>query len=118
MYGSLTSISKQKIKQRYGEEQFVKWRRSYDCRPPPVTSFSEHYPGNEERYVNYVEDTRISFKESFIRSLAAGRLEVHKKFPKTESLKDCMDRTIPYFKSEILTAALGIVSHNPYHRIP
>ena len=76
-------------------------------RPPPVTSFSAHYPGNDDRYVKYVQDTRISLKESFIRSLSNGRLELHKKFPKTESLKDCMDRTVPFFKNEILQPAIA-----------
>tara|TARA_A100001015_G_scaffold283202_1_gene348288 strand:- start:263 stop:1051 length:789 start_codon:yes stop_codon:yes gene_type:complete len=106
MYGALTNMSKQRVKQLHGNAQFIAWRRGYTVRPPPVTSFSEHYPGNEERYVKYVKDTRISLKESFIRSLSAGRPEVHKKFPKTESLKDCMDRTIPFFKKQILEPAI------------
>ena len=88
-YGSLTSESKRKIQQKFGTTQFKLWRRGYSNRPPPVTSFSEFYPGNEERYINYVQDVRISVKESLIRSLASGKLEFHKKFPKTESLKDC-----------------------------
>jgi len=99
-------MSKNMIKQKHGETQFKLWRRGYSNRPPPVTSFSEHYPGNDERYVNYAKDTRISTKESLIRSLAAGRLELHRKYPKTESLKDCMERTIPYFKEIILEKAL------------
>ena len=107
MYGALTSISKSMVKQTYGEDQFVAWRRGYTVRPPPVTSFSEHYPGNDNRYVKYVTDTRFSLKESLIRSLSNGRMEFHKKFPKTESLKDCMDRTIPYFKKEILEPAIS-----------
>ena len=106
MYGALTNMSKQRVQQVHGNAQFVAWRRGYTVRPPPVTSFSEHYPGNEERYVKYVEDTRVSLKESLIRSLSAGRLEIHKKFPKTESLKDCMERTIPFFKNQILEPAI------------
>jgi len=43
----------------------------------------------------------ISWFETVIRSLAHGKLEVHKKFPKAESLKDCMERTIPYFLNVI-----------------
>lgn len=35
----------------------------------------------------YAKDLRISVSESFIRSLSRMRLEVHRKFPKTESLK-------------------------------
>ena len=99
-------MSKNKIKQKHGETQFKLWRRGYSNRPPPVTSFSEFYPGNDDRYRTYVKDVRISKKESLIRSLASGRLEIHNKFPKTESLKDCMERTIPYFRDEILKNAL------------
>jgi broad specificity phosphatase PhoE len=94
------------IKQKHGAAQFKAWRRGYENRPPPVTSFSEYYPGNDQRYVSYVQDTRTSVKESLIRSLAAGKFELHKKFPKSESLKDCMERTIPYFKDKILQSAL------------
>jgi hypothetical protein len=46
-------------------------------------------PGNDSRYVNYVKDVPISWFETAIRSLAAGRLEIHRDFPKAESLKDC-----------------------------
>ena len=106
MYGALTGLSKKMIKQRHGETQFKKWRRGYTNRPPPISSFSADYPGNDERYVSYVKDIRPSFSESIIRSLAHKKLEVHKKFPKAESLKDCMDRTIPYFRDVIVPASI------------
>jgi 2,3-bisphosphoglycerate-dependent phosphoglycerate mutase len=107
MYGSLTGFSKQMIKQQYGEKQFKKWRRGYDTRPPPISSFSVHYPGNDDRYVKYINDIRPSFSESLIRSLSHRRVEIHKKFPKTESLKDCMERTIPYFRNVILPGSIA-----------
>eukprot|EP01039_Chlorochromonas_danica_P000424 gene424-458_t len=81
MYGALTGLSKKMIRQIYGDEQFMKWRRGFEDAPPPISSFSSAYPGNDNRYVN----------------LAHGKFELHKKFPKSESLKDCMERTIPYF---------------------
>lgn len=96
MYGALTGLSKEMIRQRHGSKQFKLWRRSYDIRPPPVSSFSNHYPGNDDRYINNVKDIRFSLFESLIRSIAHRKLEIHRKFPKTESLKDCMDRTVPY----------------------
>ena len=95
MYGALTGLSKEMIRQRHGSKQFKLWRRSYDIRPPPVSSFSTHYPGNDDRYINNVKDIRFSLFESLIRSIAHRKLEIHRKFPKTESLKDCMDRTVP-----------------------
>jgi hypothetical protein len=46
-------------------------------------------PGNDSRYVKYVQDMPISWFESFIRSLAHGQIELHRALPKAESLKDC-----------------------------
>lgn len=45
--------------------------------------------GNDDRYMNYVQDLKISVFETLIRSLAHGKLEIHRQFPKAESLKDC-----------------------------
>ena len=59
-------------------------------------------PGNDPRYVKYVTDVEVSVFETLIRSLAHGKLEIHRNFPKRESLKDCMERTIPYFLTTIV----------------
>ncbi len=125
--GALTGLSKKMIRQIYGDDQFKKWRRGFNTPPPEISSFS-HYckslfpplllvydlqhtfididPGNDSRYVNYVKDIEISFYESLIRSLAHGKIELHRKFPKAESLKDCMDRTLPYFLNTIQPEAI------------
>ncbi|KAJ8613610.1 hypothetical protein CTAYLR_006151 [Chrysophaeum taylorii] len=97
MYGGLTGLSKKMIAQKHGEAKFKKWRRGYAERPPKTSTFSHHYPGNDERYVKYVQDIDISFRETLVRTLAEGRITVARNFPKSESLKDCMDRTIPYY---------------------
>ena len=86
---------------RTGEARFKQWRRGYTTRPPAASSFSPSYPGNDERYVRYLTDVRYSFRESLVRSLASGSLVLARKIPKAESLKDCMDRTIPFFTDEI-----------------
>ena len=101
MYGALTGLSKKMIGQRHGDAQLKQWRRSYATRPPKVSSFSQFYPGNDDRYVKFVRDMPVSYFETCIRSLAECRWQVHRKFPKTESLKDCMERTIPYFTETI-----------------
>jgi bisphosphoglycerate-dependent phosphoglycerate mutase len=59
-------------------------------------------PGNDSRYVNYVKDIPYSLFETVIRSLAEGKLQLHRDFPKCESLKDCMERTVPYYKNTIV----------------
>ncbi|KAL3913306.1 MAG: hypothetical protein SGPRY_008027 [Prymnesium sp.] len=132
MYGALTGLSKKKTRTVYGETQFKLWRRSYDTPPPAVSSFSEHYPvcahpvllhllpsspfegapvlllqGNDPRYVNNIHDVRVSLRETLIRSLERGRLCIHRKLPRSESLKDCMDRTIPYWIDAIERGAIA-----------
>ena len=107
MYGALTGMSKNMIAQKHGEEKCEKWRRSYSTRPPKISSFHSAYPGNDDRYVKYVKDIRVSVFESVIRSLAHGRLEVHRNFPKTESLSDCTKRTIPYYKNVIVPNSIA-----------
>ena len=105
MYGALTGMSKKMIAEQHGDEIFRKWRRGYDTRPPPTNSFSSVYPGNDDRYRNV--DIRYSLFETFIRSISHGRLELHRKLPKTESLKDCMSRTIPYYKNVIYPSSIA-----------
>jgi hypothetical protein len=64
---------------------------------PSLTSFpishthtyTHTHTGNDDRYMNYVQDLKISVFETLIRSLAHGKLEIHRQFPKAESLKDC-----------------------------
>jgi bisphosphoglycerate-dependent phosphoglycerate mutase len=87
--GALTGLSKKMIRQIYGDEQFMSWRRGFSTKPPPISPFSHAYPGNDIRYVKYVNDVEISLFETLIRSLAHGKLEIHRNFPKCESLKDC-----------------------------
>jgi 2,3-bisphosphoglycerate-dependent phosphoglycerate mutase len=107
MYGALTGLSKKMIRQRHGVTKFLEWRRSFDIPPPAISSFSHAYPGNDERYMNYVQDLPISIFESLIRSLAHGKPEIHRQFPKAESLKMCMERTIPYFKDVIVPQSIN-----------
>ena len=70
-------------------------------RPPRASSFSPQYPGNDDRYQRYVNDVRYSFGESIIRTISARQLVMARKVPHTESLKDCMERTIPYYVNQI-----------------
>ncbi|KAL9186189.1 hypothetical protein ACHAXT_005427 [Thalassiosira profunda] len=106
MYGDLTGLSKAMVKQRHGEKQFKAWRRGYAVNPPAVSSFSPQYPGNDIRYTKYLKDVRISLSETLIRSIESNKFSLHRKLPKSESLKDCMDRTIPYFTEQIMPEAV------------
>ena len=90
MYGALTGKSKQMIANEYGEDQLKKWRRGFKIQPPPVSSYSLNYPGNDYRRTKYVKDLRVSLSETINRSLEAKKFQIHRKFPKTESLWDCV----------------------------
>ena len=107
MYGDLTGLSKAMVKQRHGAEQFQAWRRGYAVKPPPVSSFSPQYPGNDIRYTKYLKDVRFSVSETLIRWIESKKFSLQRKLPKSESLKDCMDRTIPYFTEQIMPEAIG-----------
>lgn len=42
-----------------------------------------------------------------ILSFDSGTISIHRKLPKSESLKDCMDRTIPYYQEQIAPKAIN-----------
>lgn len=106
MYGSLTGKSKKKILNEHGEDQLKKWRRGYTIRPPKVSSYSPNYPGNDSRRAKHFKDIPISWRETINRSIEQRRVEIHRKFPKAESLKDCMDRSVPFYTERIRREAV------------
>ena len=79
-YGALQGLNKTEMAAQYGEEQVLKWRRSFDIPPDPLDESDPRWLGNDPRY----------------SSIEKG------KFPKTECLKDTVARVVPYFESEIL----------------
>jgi 2,3-bisphosphoglycerate-dependent phosphoglycerate mutase len=106
MYGALTGKSKQMIANEYGEDQLKKWRRGFKIQPPPVSSYSLSYPGNDYKRTKYVKDLRISLSETINRSWESKKLQIHRKFPKAESLWDCMQRSIPFYTQRIVPEAV------------
>lgn len=78
-YGSLQGLNKAETVQKYGEEQVLIWRRSYDIAPLPL---SEDDPRNPRFDIRYQQ---VSNKE----------------LPRTESLKDTINRILPYWKEVI-----------------
>ena len=105
--GALTGKSKKMIANIYGEDQLMKWRRGFTIKPPPTSSYSLSYPGNDYRRTKYVKDIRISLRETLFRSLEQRRIQIHRKFPKSESLKTCMDRSIPFYTERIVPEAVN-----------
>lgn len=81
-YGALQGLNKAETAAKYGEEQVLVWRRSYDIPPPPLTKDDPRYPGNDPKYKN----------------LTATEL------PLTECLKDTVARFLPYWHETIAPA--------------
>jgi 2,3-bisphosphoglycerate-dependent phosphoglycerate mutase len=77
-YGALQGLDKSDIKERYGDEQFMAWRRSYDTPPPPIERGSRFSQDTDPRYAN----------------IDGG--------PLTECLADVVARFLPYFTDVIV----------------
>jgi 2,3-bisphosphoglycerate-dependent phosphoglycerate mutase len=74
-YGALQGLNKAETASKYGEQQVLLWRRSYDVRPPALEKGDERNPGSDPRYRGLNE----------------------KEIPLCESLKDTVDRFLPYW---------------------
>ena len=78
-YGALQGLNKAETAAKFGDEQVLTWRRSYDVPPPALTQSDGRYPGNDPRY----------------RGLAPNQV------PLTECLKDTVARVLPYWNQAI-----------------
>ncbi|MSS83222.1 phosphoglyceromutase [Actinomycetaceae bacterium WB03_NA08] len=78
-YGALQGLDKKATREKYGEEQFMQWRRSYDVPPPPIEAGSEFSQDGDPRYAG-------------------------DPVPKTECLKDVLERLMPYWEGTIVPA--------------
>ncbi|RIO77817.1 2,3-diphosphoglycerate-dependent phosphoglycerate mutase [Staphylococcus gallinarum] len=78
-YGGLQGLNKDSAKEEFGEEQVHKWRRSYDIAPPKQREKQRNAYLNDKKYEHL--DRRI--------------------MPESESLKDTLERVIPYWNDQI-----------------
>lgn len=78
-YGALQGLNKSETAARYGDEQVLVWRRSYDIAPHALEEDDPRNPRFENRYRN-VPDADL---------------------PRTESLKETIERIMPYWKCVI-----------------
>jgi 2,3-bisphosphoglycerate-dependent phosphoglycerate mutase len=81
-YGALQGLNKAETAQKYGDEQVLIWRRSYDTQPPALTDDDPRYPGNDRRYSDMTRE----------------------ELPLTECLKDTVARFLPYWHGTIAPA--------------
>ena len=77
-YGALQGLNKAETKEKYGEEQFMAWRRSYDTPPPPIERGGKYSQDADPRYAD----------------IDGG--------PLTECLKDVVERFVPYYEGTIV----------------
>jgi len=55
-YGALQGLNKSETAAKFGEEQVLIWRRSYDVRPPSLKKTDGMYPGNDQKYRDLTEE--------------------------------------------------------------
>jgi 2,3-bisphosphoglycerate-dependent phosphoglycerate mutase len=77
-YGALQGLNKAETTAQHGAEQVHIWRRSYDISPPPLEESDERHPRFDPRYRDVVNP------------------------PATESLKDTLERVLPYWQEQIV----------------
>jgi 2,3-bisphosphoglycerate-dependent phosphoglycerate mutase len=78
-YGALTGLNKAEMAAKHGDAQVLIWRRSYDVRPPAFDAQDPSNPSRDRRYAKLRPQER----------------------PLAESLKDTVERLLPYWESSI-----------------
>ena len=78
-YGALQGKNKSQVRDEFGEEQFMLWRRSYDVPPPPIADGDEYSQAHDPRYADLFDI-----------------------LPRTECLKDVVERMLPYWFDAIV----------------
>jgi 2,3-bisphosphoglycerate-dependent phosphoglycerate mutase len=81
-YGMLQGLNKAETAEKYGEEKVLMWRRSFDIPPSGIPKDDPRHPAKDPRYAEVAPED----------------------LPDTESLKDTIDRLIPYWDGSIKPA--------------
>jgi 2,3-bisphosphoglycerate-dependent phosphoglycerate mutase len=79
-YGGLQGLNKAETAAKYGDEQVLVWRRSYDVCPPALSKDDERYPGHDPRYAGLNE----------------------RELPVTESLATTIERVVPFWNEQVV----------------
>jgi 2,3-bisphosphoglycerate-dependent phosphoglycerate mutase len=78
-YGALQGLNKSETAAKYGEDQVLVWRRSYDIAPSPLDVNEPRSPRRDIRYDGLYDD----------------------ELPLTEALIDTVNRAVPYWQLNI-----------------
>ena len=84
-YGNLTGLDKAETCDRYGEEQFMAWRRSFHVPPPPMAAGHRFDVAGDARYAHLPADV----------------------VPRTECLADVAVRMLPYWHDAVAPQVLA-----------
>jgi 2,3-bisphosphoglycerate-dependent phosphoglycerate mutase len=79
-YGDLQGKDKKQVRDQYGDEKFMLWRRSFDTPPPPLAADNAYDTSVDPRYAELPRDV----------------------VPQTECLKDVIARMLPYWYDAIV----------------
>ena len=79
-YGGLQGLDKAATREKHGEEQFMAWRRGYDTPPPPMDDDEFAEQRRDPRYVELSDE----------------------ELPRTECLKDVVERFLPYWEAHVV----------------
>lgn len=78
-YGSLQGLNKSETAEKYGDDQVLIWRRSYDIKPPELDQDDDRHPRFDKKYENLDSNC----------------------LPSSECLKDTVERFLPYWEETI-----------------
>ena len=78
-YGSLQGLNKSETAEKYGEDQVLIWRRSYDIKPPELDRDDDRHPRFDKKYADLSSEI----------------------LPSSECLKDTVERFLPYWEKTI-----------------
>ncbi|QGH68418.1 phosphoglyceromutase [Pseudactinotalea sp. HY158] len=76
-YGALQGKDKKQVRDEFGDDQFMTWRRSYDVPPPAIEAGTDFSQDSDPRYAG-------------------------EPIPATECLKDVLERALPYWEGEVV----------------
>lgn len=86
-YGNLQGLNKIETAKKYGADQVLKWRRSFDVQPEPIPEDDHRHPKFDPRYHELKPE----------------------EIPSTESLKETIDRMFPLWENEV---SVALKKHN------
>ena len=78
-YGSLQGLNKSETAEKYGDDQVLIWRRSYDIKPPELDRDDDRHPRFDKKYADLSSEI----------------------LPSSECLKDTVERFLPYWEKTI-----------------